>query len=281
MWRRCWNAEVDRLLSDPGHEVVRLSPTRMLTIDLLHGMGRKPIVHGLLEADVTLPRRRLRDIEGRTGERLSFSAFLIHCLATAVAENPLLNSVRIGRRLYRFDEVNVGTMVEREQQGEKTVAPLRIDSADRKSVHEIHDEVRHAQAMSIRNVGSVQGWEWVMRVPSPVRRLMWRFIGSRPKMAHRYGMIVAMSAVGMFGDGAGWGIPVTPATVQLTVGGIASRPVIVNGELAEHEILSLTISFDHEIIDGAPAARFAARLRQLVEGADALPLMEPATAAYG
>jgi hypothetical protein len=38
----------------------------MLTIDLLHGMGREPIIHGLLEADVTLPRRRLRDIEGQT-----------------------------------------------------------------------------------------------------------------------------------------------------------------------------------------------------------------------
>lgn len=267
-------------MSDRGYEVGRLSPTRMLTIDLLHGMGRKPIIHGLLEADVTLPRQRLRDIERQTGERLSLSAFLIHCLATAVTENPHLNAARSGRRLYRFDEVNVGTMVEREQRGEKTVAPLRIDSADRKSVHEIHDEIRHAQAMPIRNVGSVQGWEWIMRIPSPVRRLMWRFIGSRPKMAHRYGMVVAMSSVGMFGDGAGWGIPVTPATVQLTVGGIARRPVIANGELAEHEFLSLTISFDHEIIDGAPATRFAACLRQLVEGADGLPVTERTTAAY-
>ena len=261
-----------------GYEVVRLSPARMLTIDLLRGFSRKPIIHGLLEADVTLPRQRLREIEGRTGERLSFSAFLIHCLATAVTEHPHLNAARSGHRVYRFDQVNVGTMVEREQRGEKTVAPLRIDSADRKSVREIHDEIRHAQAVPIRNVGSVQGWEWVMWIPRPVRRLLFGVMQTRPRLAHRYGLLVAMSAVGMFGAGAGWAIALTPATVQLTVGGIGRRPVLVDGELVEHELLSLTISFDHEIIDGAPAARFAERLRQLVEGADGLPAEERASA---
>jgi hypothetical protein len=70
-------------MPERGYEVVPLSPTRLLTIDLLHGFRRKRIVHGLMEADVTLPRRRLREIEARTGERLSFSAFLIQCLARA------------------------------------------------------------------------------------------------------------------------------------------------------------------------------------------------------
>jgi pyruvate/2-oxoglutarate dehydrogenase complex dihydrolipoamide acyltransferase (E2) component len=257
-------------MPERGYEVVRLSPTRLLTIDLLSGFSRKPIVHGLMEADITLPRRRLLEIEARTGERLSFSAFLIHCLAMAVTENGNLNVARSGRRIYRFDEVNVGTMVEREQRGEKTVAPLRIDSAQKKTVREIHDDIRHAQAMPIQNVGSVMGWEWIMLIPSPLRRLIWRFIHSRPHMAHRYGLLVSTSAVGMFGEGAGWAIALTPATVQLTVGGIGNRPVIENGELVEREFVSLTISFDHEIIDGAPAARFASRLRQLVEGADGL-----------
>ncbi len=266
-------------MPERGYEVVPLSPSRMLTIDLLHGFSRKPIVHGLIEVDVTLPRRRLREIEAQTGDRLSFSAFLIHCLARAVAENGHLNAIRSGRHIYRFDEVNVGTMVEREQRGEKTVAPLRIDSADRKSVREIHDEIRRGQNMPIRNAGSVMGWEWVMSVPSPLRRLMWRFIHSRPEMAHKYGLLVSMSAVGMFADGAGWAIALTPATVQLTVGGIGKRPVIENGELVEHEFLSLTITFDHEIIDGAPAARFASRIRELVEAADGLPDTEHARVA--
>jgi pyruvate/2-oxoglutarate dehydrogenase complex dihydrolipoamide acyltransferase (E2) component len=49
------------------------------------------------------------------------------------------------------------------------------------------------------------------------------------------------------------------------LGGIAERPGVINGEIAIREFLSVTISFDHDIVDGAPAARFAQRLKDLIE----------------
>lgn len=52
---------------------------------------------------------------------------------------------------------------------------------------------------------------------------------------------------------------------MVTVGGIGHRPVLVDGELENRDHLSLTISVDHDIIDGAPAARFVERFRQLAE----------------
>jgi hypothetical protein len=70
----------------------------------------------------------------------------------------------------------------------------------------------------------------------------------------------------MFGNVAGWGIPAsTPTTLTLTVGGIAPKPVAIDGEIASQEYLSLTISVDHDIVDGAPAARFTERLKELIE----------------
>jgi pyruvate/2-oxoglutarate dehydrogenase complex dihydrolipoamide acyltransferase (E2) component len=70
----------------------------------------------------------------------------------------------------------------------------------------------------------------------------------------------------MFGAGNGWGIPVGgPLPLVLTVGGIVEKPGIVDGRIELREYLSLTISFDHDIVDGAPAARFAAHLKQLIE----------------
>lgn len=67
--------------------------------------------------------------------------------------------------------------------------------------------------------------------------------------------------VGMFGKGAGWGIPIpTPTPPMITVGSIGEKQVVVNGKVATRECLSLTISFDHDIVDGAPAARFTQRL---------------------
>ena len=51
---------------------------------------RKPMVHGLLEVDVTKVRAFLRDHKAKTGESLSFTAFIATCLARAVGENKSL-----------------------------------------------------------------------------------------------------------------------------------------------------------------------------------------------
>jgi pyruvate/2-oxoglutarate dehydrogenase complex dihydrolipoamide acyltransferase (E2) component len=72
----------------------------------------------------------------------------------------------------------------------------------------------------------------------------------------------------MFGGSTGWGIPITPSPLMVTVSGIGPRPVLVGDHVVNREHLSLTISVDHDIIDGAPAARFVERLRQLIECAD-------------
>lgn len=76
---------------------------------------------------------------------------------------------------------------------------------------------------------------------------------------------VSLTAVGMFGSGVGWAIPVTNHTLQITLGGIAEKPSLVNGQIENREYLCVTISLDHDIIDGAPAARFIQRLKELIE----------------
>ena len=77
---------------------------------------------------------------------------------------------------------------------------------------------------------------------------------------------VGVTSVGMFGRGAGWGIPLAaPTPLMVTVGGIGEKPALVDGRVANREYLSLTISVDHEVVDGAPAARFTQRLKELIE----------------
>jgi hypothetical protein len=49
------------------------------------------------------------------------------------------------------------------------------------------------------------------------------------------------------------------------VGGIGEKQVVVDGHAVVREYLSLTISVDHDIVDGAPAARFTRRLKELIE----------------
>ena len=49
------------------------------------------------------------------------------------------------------------------------------------------------------------------------------------------------------------------------VGGIAWKPAVVEGRIEPREILNLTVSFDHDIVDGGPATRFVKRLVELIE----------------
>lgn len=57
---------------------------------------------------------------------------------------------------------------------------------------------------------------------------------------------------------------------MLTIGGIGKRPALEGGQVVEREVLCLTVSFDHAVVDGAPAARFTSALRALLSAADGL-----------
>ena len=56
-----------------------------------------------------------------------------------------------------------------------------------------------------------------------------------------------------------------PETAILGVGRIAERPVVVAGSIQVRTMCTLSLSFDHRVIDGAPAAAFLARLADLLE----------------
>jgi len=56
-----------------------------------------------------------------------------------------------------------------------------------------------------------------------------------------------------------------PTPLTVTVGGIGEKQAVVDGQIALREYLSLTVSFDHDLVDGAPATRFTKRLKELIE----------------
>ena len=71
----------------------------------------------------------------------------------------------------------------------------------------------------------------------------------------------------MFSSGWAWAVPLAPLTVIATVGGVVDRAVVHDGGVVARPMMPLTLSFDHAVIDGAPAARFTETFRSLVESA--------------
>jgi pyruvate/2-oxoglutarate dehydrogenase complex dihydrolipoamide acyltransferase (E2) component len=57
-------------------------------------------------------------------------------------------------------------------------------------------------------------------------------------------------------------------TISVLIGGATERPRVVEGEVAVRRILDLSVQIDHRMVDGAPAGRFGATLRELLENPD-------------
>jgi pyruvate/2-oxoglutarate dehydrogenase complex dihydrolipoamide acyltransferase (E2) component len=246
---------------------------RRLVIDQAWLAQRKHMIHGLIEVDVTTARQAIRDHQAATGERLSFTAFLIGCLGQAVGANKELQAYQDWRgRLIVFDDVDVVTIVEIVADGRSFPLAHIVRAANRRSVREIHDEIRAVQARpaaspSLQHAHAVDAF---VRLPAWMRHLVEWAIGKRPRVWKQLFGTLALSAVGMFGAGGGWGVALTAHTLGVTVGGISVRPAIVDGRVVAREYLSLTVDFDHDIVDGAPAACFVQHLKELIERGDGL-----------
>ena len=247
-------------------QVVPYPKIRRLMAAEFRSSHHTPMIHGLIEVDVSRARAHLRDQKAKTGEALSFTAFLIACLAQAVEEHKAVQASRKGsKHLILFDEVDVLTYIERGA----APMPYIIRTANHKTVREIHHEIRASQVQDVAQ--AAVGYKLVQYLPTFLFRFLLWMLGRDPQQMKKYVGTVALSSVGMFGNGAGWGIPpATPPSLWITVGGIGEKPVVVDGQITIRDYLSLTISFDHDIIDGAPAARFTQRLKELIESCYAL-----------
>lgn len=253
-------------------EIVDLAPGRRVWVNTLELSWPAHSIYGLLEVDVTEPRRIIAEHKERTGETLSFAGFLTYCLAQVVGEDKTIQAHRRGsKHLVLYDDVNVGLMVERKV-GEKTALMGHIiQGANRKTFREIHDEIRKVQTEPVPAGRGMAAWfRSLMLLPWPLSRLVISLLrwNSRrdPTISVAMGGTVALTSVGLFGGGhSGWAISATPQPLGLVVGGISWKPAVVEGHVEPREILNLTVSFDHDIVDGGPATRFVRRLVELIE----------------
>jgi pyruvate/2-oxoglutarate dehydrogenase complex dihydrolipoamide acyltransferase (E2) component len=259
------------------YHVVDLPPGRRVWLNTLHLSGPTYWMYGLLEVDVTVARRLIAEHKARTGEALSFTGFLIYCLARAVDENPEVQAYLKGRKqLVVFDDVNVGVMVEHTDGEKTTLMGHIIQGAQRKTYREIHEEIRRVQSEPVpRGRGMPRWFLRAMLLPWPLSALVKLVMGwathHDPTIRVSAAGTVAVTAVGMFGKGhSGWGITTTPHSRGLVVGSMAWKPTVVEGRIEPREILNLTVLFDHDVVDGAPATRFVRRLVELIESEDGL-----------
>ena len=252
-------------MTDPDFQFLPYPRDRNAVVDAGRRAMRRHIIHGFFELDISLPRQLIRQYQEISGERLSFTAFIIACLAHAVEQHPMLHAYRDWRsRLVAFADVDVVTLIEIEKGG--VALPHVIRRANRRTAQEISAEIRSVQQDRTRSPQSAGLTRWGNYFPRFIRDLVTSFIVRNP---HRFKQIAGttiVTAVGMFASSSFWGINFLPwHTMGLVLGGMAQKPAVVAGEVVIREFLDVTLSIDHDIVDGAPAARFAQTFKELVE----------------
>jgi pyruvate/2-oxoglutarate dehydrogenase complex dihydrolipoamide acyltransferase (E2) component len=242
---------------------VRPFPSNRRLVTAALGAGRRTVpMHGLMDLDVTEASR----LVAAHDPPLSFTAFIIASVARAAATHPQVHAYRNWRgQLVTHRHVDVSTIVEISTPQGPFPLVHTVRDADIRELADISAELLRAKCpVDHQRHSLAQLVPVVTRIPGLVRT-MYAALSRSVRLRQRSGT-VAVTAVGMFAGGGGFAIaPLALMSLQVVVGGISDRPRVIDGHVEARTVLDLTVTIDHNVVDGAPAARFGAELRTLIE----------------
>lgn len=172
--------------------------------------------------------------EQRYGVKLGFNEIIIKAAARAIEDHPIMNSSLEGNQIRIHDSVNVCVAV---ALTDGLVAPV-VKDANLKPLWTISAEIR--QMADQARAGQLQSLELT-------------------------GGTFTVTNLGSFGIEQFNAIINPPQSAILAICAIKEQPVVVNKEIVVRPMMNLCLTFDHRVIDGAPAAAYVARLKELLE----------------
>lgn len=172
--------------------------------------------------------------QAEMGLKPSYNDFLLVILAKALAEFPYMNAHLADGEIRQQANIHIGLAVDTER---GLIVPV----------------IRGVGAMRLADVARIR------------EDLVQRTRDGRLVPEDLQGGTFTLSNMGAFDVEASTPILNLPEVAILGVGRIAPRPAVVNGELCVRQTVTLSLTYDHRAIDGAPAARFLERVKHLIE----------------
>ena len=185
-------------------------------------------------------RKTLLAQEEVIGARISYTDILVLVTAKAIRENPIINASLIENEIKIWEDINIGVAVAIEGGGEGGLIVPVVRNADQKSLLEINQVIR--ALVEKARAGKL--------MPDDVS-----------------GGTFTLTNLGAVGGGWGFGTPIInqPQSAILGTGSITDRPVVKEGQIVIRPILTYSFTYDHRVVDGAPAAAFLIKLTQILE----------------
>jgi pyruvate/2-oxoglutarate dehydrogenase complex dihydrolipoamide acyltransferase (E2) component len=246
---------------------------RRLIAESQYSLYRKHYMKGFFEIDITECRKAIKKYRSEKKKSLSLIAFLMKCIATAIAENRSVQALKKNNTLITFDDIDLSITIETEIDGKKVPRNHIIRKANEKSLRQISDEIEAVKKQnkedaekSISADPNYKKIRLLFLLPAFIRRMVWKKIANDPLTIKRMLGTVGFTSIAMFGKTSGWAeITRSFFSIHFVIGSIAKRPVVLDGKIHDREFLSVSVLFDHDVVDGGPAARSIARLAELVK----------------
>jgi pyruvate/2-oxoglutarate dehydrogenase complex dihydrolipoamide acyltransferase (E2) component len=256
------------------YEIVKFPKSRIATMDVGRIGGNKHHVCAFIEIDVTDAKNMIRELKSISDKQLSFTAWFLYCIGKAVSEFKEVQGFLHGKnQLLLFTDVDIAMPVEKKVGKKKVPLPILIKNTNSKSIYEIHQEIYSAKDQKVQDesdfvLGKKQSkfkMNLFYSMPQWFRMRFWHSILRNPIKRKRAMGTVVVTSIGMISRFPGWILPKSMHNLCFALGSIVEKPWVVNNKIEIRNILHLTILLDHDVIDGAPAARFASRLVELLE----------------
>ncbi|MPM05068.1 hypothetical protein SDC9_51352 [bioreactor metagenome] len=255
-----------------NYRIQRFPDSRIASIDVCEIGKRKHHVIGLVEFDVTDSRRKIREYNKTHTDRISFNAWLISVIGSTMKKYDTSGSYLSGKnKQIIFDDINVSVVVEKEINGIKLPIPLIIQKAHSRSIDSITAQIADAKNAALsdkeivlhRKTQRLEKTYYVL--PKFLRRYFWRYLLRHPRLAYRKMGNVAFTSLGMMGKVDGWFIPISVHPVCFGVSSIIRKPAVADDKIEIRDVLRMSVLIDHDVIDGAPMARFISDLSRNIE----------------
>lgn len=255
----------------PNYKTSVFPKSRVATIDVCEIGKQKHHISALLEIDVTTSREKIKSYKKEVG-KISFSAWLIKAISYSVESNKMAAAYLKGsRKVVVFDNINVSFLIEKELNGEKVPIPLLIEKANEMSIESLTEKISDSknEVLSENDLVLHRKTTRLEQVyyylPGFIRRTFWRSMLKRPNFVFSKMGNVAITSIGMMGKINGWFIPISVHPISFGIGSVIKKPVVIDNEIVVREMLNITVLLDHDIIDGAPMARFIGELTKNIE----------------
>jgi pyruvate dehydrogenase E2 component (dihydrolipoamide acetyltransferase) len=175
-----------------------------------------------------------KDLHSRTGEEISITAYVVKAAAKALEDHQMINSSLEGDELRVYGDINIAVAI---NTPDGLVAPV-LPQTNKKSVSEISRSIRDLTERAVQN---------------------------RLTVSDLTGGTFTVTNLGGYGVELFAPVINPPQCAILGFGRTSERPVVIEKQVQVASVTTLSLVFDHRIVDGVPAAQFLQRVKELLQ----------------